>query len=374
MVIVIHNTFLNEQEPGNGEGYISEVINNIARQEREHSFILLQKNSPTANSKLPANVTTYPRGPKKQTPLSWLYWYNFKAPLLLRKLKTDVFVTNNFCSFTIRIPQCLLLSNLLFLQEPPVLKKSQLSFYKKYTPRFLKRSASIITVSEFARNICIDKYKINKNKIRVAYTAANESFHPISYLEKEQVKAKYANENEYFASIGTVSDGSNLINLLKAFSAFKKRQKSSMQLLIASGSKITDVEFIVALRTFKFRDEVKVLEDLDIDEHSKILAAAWGTVHVSPGDNFGTSLFNAMKCEVPIVTSSTAPARCIVGDAALFANAGNFKEIAVQMMLLFKDEKLRKNLIEKGKKQLEQFNWQHTANNVWECIQKAVDH
>lgn len=373
MVIVIHSRFLNEQEPGNGENYISEVVKKIAKNQSNHSFILLHKEPPTRTNNLPPNVMMHIAGPKKQTPLSWLYWYNFKVPLLLRKLKADVFVTNDFCSFTTRVPQLLICTNLSFLYQLSSLNKSQIAFDKKYTPRFLRKSASIITMSEFAKKFCIEKYKIHSDRIQVAYSAAGENYLPVSYAEKEQVKEKYASGNEYFVCLGPINPGSNLINLLRAFSAFKKRQKSGMELLIVSESKIVYKEFVSALRTFKFRDDVRVLEDLIIGEHSKIVASAWGAVHIPLVDNFGSSLFNAMKCEVPIVTSPTGSMPEIAGDAALFANPLNFKEIAVQMMLLFKDEKLRRNLIEKGKKHLENYNWDYTADNIWKGIQKAAN-
>lgn len=372
MVIVIHSRFLNEQEPGNGENYISEVVKKIAKQQRNHSFILLNKEPSTHKNNLPPNVKMHIAGPKKQTPLSWLYWYNFKAPLLLRKLKADVFMTNDFCSFTTRVPQLLFSTNLSFLYHPPSLKKSQIAFNKKYVPRFLKKSSSVVTTSEFVRKLCIEKYKIPPDKIQVAYSAADENYLPVSYLERELVKEKYANGNEYFVSFGQFHPGSILINLLKAFSAFKKRQKSGMRLLIASDSKILDKEFVLALKTFKFRDDLRVLEDLASDEHSKIVASAWGAVHIPLVDNFGSSLFNVMKCGVPIVTSSTGFIPEIAGDAALLANPLNFKEIAVQMMLLFKDEKLRIDLIEKGKKHLEHYNWDYTAGNILKAIQKAT--
>ena len=372
MVIVIHSRFLNEEEPGDGGNYISEVIKKIAKQQSNHSFILLHTHSSFYENNLPQNVAMHIAGPKKQTPLSWLYWYNFKVPLLLKKLKADVFMTNDFCSFTTRVPQLLFSTNLSFLYQPLSLKKSQIAFDKKYVPRFLKKSSSAVTTSEFVKKLCIEKYKIPPNKIQVAYSAADKNYLPVSYLEREQVKEKYANGNEYFVSFGQVHPGSNLINLLKAFSAFKKRQKSGMLLLIASDSKILDKEFFLALKTFKFRDDVRVLEDVASDEHSKIVASAWGAVHIPLVDNFGSSLFNIMKCEVPIVTSSTGFISEIAGDNVLLANPLNFKEIAVQIMLLFKDEKLRIDLIAKGKKHLDHYNWDYTADNIWKGIQKAA--
>jgi len=43
------------------------------------------------------------------------------------------------------------------------------------------------------------------------------------------------------------------------------------------------------------------------------------------------------------------------------------------MMLIYKDEKLRKELIEKGKIIAARYSWQRTAELLWQSILKAVN-
>ena len=62
----------------------------------------------------------------------------------------------------------------------------------------------------------------------------------------------------------------------------------------------------------------------------------------------------------------------ICGDAALYADADNYIEIADKMMLLYKDEGIRRNLIEKGKQVVEKYTWERTADLLWQSILKAV--
>jgi len=63
----------------------------------------------------------------------------------------------------------------------------------------------------------------------------------------------------------------------------------------------------------------------------------------------------------------------IAKDAALYADAKNFEDIAGKMMLIYKDEKLRKELIEKGKIIAARYSWQRTAELLWQSILKAVN-
>ena len=58
-------------------------------------------------------------------------------------------------------------------------------------------------------------------------------FRPFTWTEKESWKDSFTEGREYFLYVGSVHPRKNLINLLKAFSGFKKRQKTNMQLVIA---------------------------------------------------------------------------------------------------------------------------------------------
>jgi glycosyltransferase involved in cell wall biosynthesis len=89
-------------------------------------------------------------------------------------------------------------------------------------------------------------------------------------------------------------------------------------------------------------------------------------------EGFGVPVLEAMKCNVPVITSFGSSMEEIAGDAALYADAKNFEDIAAKMMLIYKDEKLRKELIEKGKTIAARYSWQRTAELLWQSILKAV--
>ncbi len=95
-------------------------------------------------------------------------------------------------------------------------------------------------------------------------------------------------------------------------------------------------------------------------------------VYPSLFESFATQPLQAMKSGVPVITSTSGAMYEICGDAALYANYENFKDLAVKMMLIFKDENLRKTLIEKGKLHAEKYNWDITANFFWNIIEKTI--
>ena len=207
----------------------------------------------------------------------------------------------------------------------------------------------------------------------MAYTAASNNFKPSAWQQKDAVKEKYTEGLEYFLHTGPVNTGSNLITLLKAFSFFKKRQKSNMQLLLASKSVVTDKEFIKSLASYKYRDEVKLLDNLSEENIAQITAAAYALIYPSFYNACGTSLLHAMQSDIPVITGNNTAMPEICGDAALYINPNDFNDIAEKMMLLFKDEDLRNQLIIKGRHQAGMYNWDKTADKVWGIILKCTN-
>ena len=145
----------------------------------------------------------------------------------------------------------MLFPTLLLFISHFLFKKSSLLFYKTFIPRSIKKSKTIFTVSESGKKNIIKQYKTNADKIGVVYTGVSEDFKEITYEEREEIKAKYTDGNEYFIYTGEIGAHKNLLNLLKAFSAFKKRQKSNMQLVIAGKQGWKSEEFFECLETFQ---------------------------------------------------------------------------------------------------------------------------
>jgi glycosyltransferase involved in cell wall biosynthesis len=375
MIIAVNTRFLVKDEREGYTNFIYETFSRLTRSHPEHTFIFIFDRPWHDSFIFSGNVIPVSTGPRAIHPVQWYIWYNIKIPVILKRYKAEVLVSpDGLCSLTTKIPQCLLIYDLAFLHDTPFMNKSHFLFYKKFTSRFIKKSKVVVTVSEFTRAEIIKHYKTDADKIKIVSSAVSENFMPLLTEERENMKAKYTGGNEYFIYTGEIGSNKNLVNLLKAFSAFKKRQNSSMQLLIAGKPGWKYEEFHENLRLFRFKDEVKLLEYLPFPELVKVTASAYSMVYPSLLEGFGTQPLQAMKSGVPVITSAGSAMSEVCGDAALYADPGNFKDIAVKMMLIFKDENLRKTLIEKGKLQAEKYNWDLTAHLFWNAIEKTMAH
>ena len=326
--------------------FIYETFSRITAQHPEHYFIFIFDKPFNLPFGISENVVTVLIPPAKISLFSRLI-NNGKISSLLKKYKADVFVTKkSFLQTT--VPQCLIA-------------------YDTFTSRDLKKVSEIVTTSEFSKKEIIEKNNIDGSRIDVVYTGVNESFQQITVEEKEKIKQQYANGHEYFLVIGTIPEDKFLI-LLKAFSLFKKMQKSNMQLLVVLAKGISK-ELIEALRLFKFNSEVKMLDHTDEKENVRITGSAYAYVHLLKYEYLYA--LNSMSCYVPVIAGNTGVVPEICNNSALYFNYNEYKEIADKMMLIYKDENLRKQLIENGRVHVKKYSWDKTASLLWKSIEKA---
>jgi glycosyltransferase involved in cell wall biosynthesis len=362
--------------PGNLEGYgyfAKEVFSRMALAHPEHDFIFLFDRAVDPSIELPANVLPVVVGPKARHPFLFKIWYDISVPMALKKHKVDVLVSpDGFCSLTTQVPQCLVVHDLAYWHYPKFAPANALWYYRRYMPLFAKKAKRLATVSQFSQRDIAEKLGIATDKIDVVYSAVKEVFAPIDWQERELIKEQYANGCEYFLFTGAIHPRKNLLHLLKAFSIFKKRQKSNMKLLVAGRLAWQQEELVQKIDSYAFRKDVKLLGYVEDALLAKITASAYACVFPSFFEGFGVPILEAMKSDVPIITSNTSSMPEIGGDAALYADPNQFEDIAEKMMLLYKDENLRNRLINAGRQQCQQFSWQRTADLLFASIEKCI--
>ncbi len=370
MIIAVDTRFIHNNQPAGMQHIMGATLYRLVKENQQHTFLFISDAAYTQELQLAKNVQVIVAGPQTSNSLLLQYWYNYKIPALLRKHKADVFVSmEGICSLRTKKPQCLLVSDLSFLNHPQGVKRSIARFYKKHTPAFLAKAKSIVTVSDLFKTAIINQYKINEATVNVIRPGVDKIFKPLTWEEKEQVKEKYSEEKAYFLFSGTINQQANLINLLKAFSFFKKRQKSNMVLLIAGNA---DASFKKELQSYKYRNDVKLLENLSTAELATITAAAYALICPVANADIALSALQAMQAAVPVIIS-TGNLSAVYGNAAIYADPHDFKDIAEKMMLIFKDEEKARVLIEAGNALMQQYQLDKAADLLMQSILKAFN-
>ena len=230
-------------------------------------------------------------------------------------------------------------------------------------------SISLAVCSYFARQKIVNKYNLFSNNIHILPVAAGSLFQSLSWSEQQSVKMQYTQGREFFFVNAGGKTFSSFMLLLKSFSGFKKWQQSSMKLVISGSLSFTNTkEWNEKINTYKYRNDVVIINEQNEKEYATLLAAAYVFIHMPMLDNDIAPLLQAMQCETPCISFVTDSIKEYAGEAVILVEANDYEKLGEKFILLYKDETLRTILIKKGKLQAELY----TKESAMEAIQNVL--
>ena len=370
MLIVIDTRFLCAVDMPAYSVFTSNVFLHLPVLQSNHRFIFLVDKDPVTLLELPPNVSIITITLKPKNFLSYKWWYNVKLALALRKYKPDVFIGSyGLCSTTTNVPQLLILHDLGFLHKHAAHSRHSFLMYKKSTKFCLHKAFAIASVSQAVKEETETKFAISPNKIKVCGSAGLSVKQIADWTVKEHTKEQYSQGCEYFIFHVTDNSASQFLSVLKAFSIFKKWQRSNMKLVVIGHSFSMIKQEIQKLETYKFRSEIMLHENLQPAEMELISASAYSAIYPVLYEGFCPVLVDYMNSGVPAIVYDTPIAREMCGEAALYAPQTDTLQMAEQMKVIYKDEKLRSQLIEKGFAKAKEYSWAKTADKIWEMVE-----
>ena len=301
---------------------------------------------------------------RRTLPGSWgsAFWSQWQVPSAIHARKADLYL-------------CIAAPGLKRLAIPQCVWFSGYGMRGTGQKKILRSGArpALVLLSGFSKNNpgLPEPFALPDEKITMVPLAPDESYQALPWTERENIKVKYAGGKEYFISRTYVGEA-QIVGLLKAFSLFKKRQQSNMQLLF-TGMKTDENRMpFEKLENYKFRHDVHVYPGLSAIEFMKTTTSAYALLQ--PGEDFdGNGMLNAFSAQVPVISGALEPMPNLAGGAALFAALHDHEQFADRMMTLFKDESTRNELIRKGKIKAREFSMQQSVRMLWKGMMQAMD-
>lgn len=349
-----------------GVGWFTfETIRRLVEKHPEHNFYYLfdrpfDQKFITSNNIIPIHIR-----PKCYFhPIFYRLWYNICVPRVLKKHKIDLFFsTDGFLPLTIKIPSILTIHDLAFEHSPQFISDKMAKYFRKETPKYVKKASQIVTVSEYTKKDIFDTYHTNPDKITVVYNGRNQAFRPCTEEEKKITLKKYTNNTPFFIFIGTIHPRKNAKNQLLAYESFRKNNPELNHKFVFVGKNwFWEEETQNIFDAMTFKKDVIFIGYISMEELTKLTAAATFLMYVSFFEGFGIPIIEAFAAETPVITSNTSSMPEIAGDAALIVDPYSVDEIEKAMATIVFDEEKRESLITKGNQRKELFSWEKTAS------------
>jgi len=237
-----------------------------------------------------------------------------------------------------------------------------------FIPCLLKRSTSIMTISQSSKDDLIRIFNISKEKIHVVHIAFDDRLFKPS--DQPDIKRKFLLDN-YFLYVGNILPHKNLALLIEAFS--RAALDRSYKLVIAGYKDPRYYSSLCQLITKNLlKDKVVFLDYLPKSDLPLLMAQAQALVLPSFFEGFGLTPLEAMACGCPVAASDLASVREVCDDAVRYFNPYKPDELAAILKDLSVNGKSRSLLIEKGIQRAKVFSWEKCVKNLIALI-KGVE-
>ncbi|HSA84091.1 MAG TPA: glycosyltransferase family 1 protein [Patescibacteria group bacterium] len=318
-------------------------------------------------------------------------WTQWRLPLdlFLNRSKPDVFFSpTHYAPRFSPVPTVVSVMDLSYLYFPELFKKSDLLQLRSWTAYSVKQAKKILTISNSSKDDIIKEYKVSPGNVVVTHLGIKENLSLTPHIySMNELKAKYGLSDNYLLFVGTLQPRKNIARLIKAFAKIchPEQSEGSSKKKDSSPTAQNDIQLvIVGRRGWLYEEILETPKKLGIEERVTFLENVADTelpyfyknarcfVLPSLYEGFGLPVLEAMKQGCPVITSNISSLPEAGGEAALYVDPEDVDDIAKKMTQLLSSEKLRKELIEKGKEQVKKFSWEKTARATLAVLEEVA--
>ncbi len=305
--------------------------------------------------------------------------HQLSFPVFCRKLKADVIhIPLNIVPVAMPQPYVVTvhdLSTLLFAEEQNGARHN----YKLWRARHgLARAARVIAVSDATRTDLEDLLTVAPNHIEQIYNAIDPQFllPPAPEADQKRALERYGITYPYLLYAGNIRPQKNIPRLIEAFAVVRDELSShpiykELRLVIIGDEISKHASVRRAVVQTRTQAAVRFLGFVPFETLRAFYQGAQVFVFPSLYEGFGLPPLEAMACGTPVVTSSVSSLPEAVGDAAVMVSPENVFAISRGIKEALLDLDLRRDLRERGYRQVRRFQWERTAEQTM-AVYRAV--
>ena len=234
-------------------------------------------------------------------------------------------------------------------------------------PLSVRRAAAVVCVSENTKQDVLSFFRVKEEKVFAIYPGVVVKG---DYLSEEvnNVLEKHGVTDGYVLYLGTIEPRKNILNLIKAFSAYIFENEEERVNLVIAGA-----------RGWKYQPVLNELGDSNCRpaaariiyigkvsnrERNILLKNCRAFVYPSYYEGFGFPVAEAMSLGVPVVTSDNSSLREIAEDAAVLVDPDDPAALRRALKSVLTDKVLRYHLISRGRERAKLFDWRVAAKKI----------
>lgn len=253
----------------------------------------------------------------------------------------------------------------------PITYKIKQFGYNKVFKNAITKSAKMLVPSNYVKDLLIEAWGVDKNKIIITYEAVDTKFITIvgTLVRKreEKVRKKFNIKLPYIFYIGNAHPHKNVEGLIRVFGELREKYPH-LQLVLAG----YDHYFWQRIKNENQHEGIIYTGYVDDEELVTLYKNASCFVIPSFEEGFGIPLLEAMACSCPVVSSNAGALPEIGENACLYFDPHDVEDCIDKIDKVLNSEQLRNELIKKGQKRVKLFSWERLAKQTLEVYQACV--
>ncbi|MHB0968445.1 MAG: glycosyltransferase family 4 protein [Thermoanaerobaculia bacterium] len=362
-------------EPLTGVGwYLYYLLEALARRDDVELVLfgdlLLSDGGPRLHVALPAGLEL--RGfDLRGKPLSRLSrpLTQLAAPGLIRASRCDVFFGANYflprMLSSLATRRVVTVHDLTYRRFPELLQNETLANLGREMTREIFRADAVICVSESTRRDLLEFHSIDPSRAVTVLSG-------LGPLPSPEGARPLPLPDDYLLFVSTVEPRKDLPTLIRAFEMAREAGTYRGALVVVGKIGWKSEAAVEAMRTSRFRSDIHHLDYLDRSQLALVYSRASIFVMPSIYEGFGFPLLEAMAFGIPSIAARASSLPEIGGDAALYFEVRDARDLAGVIGRLSSDAALRAQLAQRGRERAAEFTWDRAAEETLAVFRKVA--
>jgi glycosyltransferase involved in cell wall biosynthesis len=294
-----------------------------------------------------------------------ILWEQFILPVQIWRHKIDILLSGGLTSpFFCPATSILALHDIQHVNQPRNYSWLYHFFLKTIIYWSAKTADGIITISHKVKQDIIRSYKIPRERICVTHLAADHHvFFPRNTDEVESARKKYRLPQSFLLYPASSLAHKNHQRLFEAMKLVTEAVKETHLVLIGPRNEGAN-RILASIAGMDLQKDILLLDWLPFEDIPLLYCASQLLVYPSLDEGFGLPILEAMACGIPVVCSRIEPMTEVAGDAAIYVDPYDPKNIAEGVLSVLKNDPVRQRFIEYGLKRSKEFGWDKTASST----------
>lgn len=239
-----------------------------------------------------------------------------------------------------------------------------------------RRSARVLTLSEFTRSRIVHHYGLDPHRIIVAPAGVSARWRPMEPTEARiQVAGRVAGLDlpaRFVLVVGNLHPRKNVPRLIRAVDLVRRRGASDLGLVIAgqAGWRADEVEREIA--RMRGADWIVRTGYIDGDTLVALYSASAVVAYPTLYEGFGLPVLEGLACGAIVVASGTTSIPEVAGDAAILIDPTDDDSLADGLERAIEDEALRVTLRAAGLERARAYTWEACAQATVRAYREAL--